>query len=49
LGVKDISKFNYVLLAKWKWKWRLGGEKGAWRNIIDSKWEFEGNEKVYGR
>jgi len=37
LGVKDIRKFNYALLAKWKW--RLGvGEKGVWRNIIESRY-----------
>jgi len=35
LGVKDVRKFNYALLAKWKW--RLGmEEKGEWRNIIKS-------------
>jgi len=37
LGVKDVQKFNYVLLPKWKW--RLGtGEEGAWRDVIESKY-----------
>jgi len=38
LGVKDVQKFNYVLLAKWKW--RLGvEEEDTWRDVIESKYE----------
>jgi len=33
LGVKDIGRFNKVLLAKWMW--RLGVEsKGKWGELL---------------
>jgi len=37
LGIKDISRFNSVLLAKWKW--RLEKEDGGlWRDVLESRY-----------
>ena len=37
LGIKDIRKFNYALMAKWKW--RLKSEaNGKWKDILESKY-----------
>jgi len=37
LGVKDISRFNVALVAKWKW--RYGMEKdGIWKDILESRY-----------
>jgi len=34
---KKPQKFNYALLAKWKW--RLGvGEESVWRDVVESKY-----------
>jgi len=37
LGIKDIRKFNYALMAKWKWR-MMSDEKGKWKDILDSKY-----------
>ena len=37
LGYKDVQKFNFALLAKWKCRLRTG-EEGAWRDVIESKY-----------
>jgi len=37
LGVRDISIFNSILIAKWKW--RLGSEYGGgWKEVIESRY-----------
>jgi len=37
LGIKGIGKFNYALLAKWKW--RLGSvEGGSSRDVLESRY-----------
>ncbi|KAL5137894.1 putative ribonuclease H protein [Glycine soja] len=37
LGIKDITKFNLALLAKWKWNlFHHNGE--LWARILESKW-----------
>ena len=37
LGIKDITKFNLALLAKWKWNlFHHNGE--LWAKILDSKY-----------
>jgi len=37
LGIKDLKRFNYALLGKWKW--RLGKEeRGLWSDILFSKY-----------
>jgi len=38
LGVKDIRKFNGVVLTKWKWRF-VGEEKGLWKNNLVSKYD----------
>jgi len=37
LGIRDIRKFNYALLAKWKWR-SISDDKGRWKEILDSKY-----------
>ncbi|XP_068471476.1 uncharacterized protein [Phaseolus vulgaris] len=37
LGIKDIRKFNYALMAKWKWR-LMSDEKGKWKDIMESKY-----------
>jgi len=38
LGVRDISKFIEVLIAKWKW--RFGVEKkGVWKDLLESRYD----------
>ena len=37
LGIKDIRKFNYALMAKWKWR-LMSDEKGKWKDILESKY-----------
>lgn len=40
LGFKDIRKFNYAMLAKWKW--RIMSEKeGKWKDLLVSKYGTE--------
>jgi len=37
LGIRDIGKFNYALIAKWKW--RLGVEEGGlWKEVLESRY-----------
>jgi len=40
LGVKDIRKFNGVLLAKWNWRF-VGEEKGLWKDNLVSKYGLD--------
>ena len=37
LGIRDIRKFNYALMAKWKWRY-ISNEKGRWKEVLDSKY-----------
>jgi len=37
LGVKDVQKFNYALVAKWKWRLWFG-EVSVWRDVIESRY-----------
>jgi len=37
LGIRDIRKFNYALLAKWRWRF-LTEEKGRWKEMLVSKY-----------
>jgi len=37
LGIKDIRKFNYALMAKWMWRYSFD-EKGRWKEVIESKY-----------
>ncbi|XP_068486393.1 uncharacterized protein [Phaseolus vulgaris] len=37
LGIKDIRKFNYALLAKWRWR-LISEEKGRWKEMLFSKY-----------
>jgi len=37
LGIKDVRKFNYALMAKWKWR-LMSDEKGKWKDILESKY-----------
>jgi len=46
LGIKDIRKFNYALMAKWKWR-LMSDEKGKWKDILESKYMVtSGNSQV---
>jgi len=38
LGLKDIKKFNVVLLAMWRWRF-LSQDKGKWKEVLESKYE----------
>ena len=44
LGIRDIRKFNYALLAKWKWQC-ISEERGRWKEMLDSKYGL-GNNSV---
>ena len=37
LGFRDIRKFNYALLAKWRWR-LISEEKGRWKELLVSKY-----------
>jgi len=37
LGIMDIQKFNYALLAKWRWRF-VSEEKGRWKELLVSKY-----------
>ena len=45
LGIRDISRFNVALLAKWKWRIWLE-EAGAWKDILDSRYGSWRNIRV---
>jgi len=40
LGFRDIRKFNYAFLAKWRWR-LLSEEKGRWKELLDSKYGLD--------
>jgi len=40
LGLRDIRKFNYALLAKWKWHF-ISQEEGRWKETLISKYGLE--------
>jgi len=45
LGIRDIGRFNALLLAKWKW--RIVVEVvGLWKEIIDSRYSSWKDMKV---
>jgi len=37
LGIKNIRKFNFALMAKWKWR-LMSEEEGKWKDILKSKY-----------
>jgi len=37
LGIKDMRKFNFALMAKWKWR-LMNEEEGKWKDILKSKY-----------
>ena len=37
LGIKDIRKLNYALVAKWRWR-LISQEKGKWNEVLLSKY-----------
>ena len=37
MGIRDIQKFNYALLAKWRWR-LVSEEKGMWKDLLISKY-----------
>ncbi|XP_068466531.1 uncharacterized mitochondrial protein AtMg00310-like [Phaseolus vulgaris] len=37
LGIRDIRRFNYALLAKWRWR-IVSEEKGRWKDLLVSKY-----------
>jgi len=38
LGVRDINKFNEVLIEKWKW--RFGVDKnGVWKDLLETRYD----------
>jgi len=37
LGLKDIKKFNFSLLAKWRWR-SIAKDKGKWKEVLQSKY-----------
>ena len=43
LGLKDIRKFNFAILAKWRWRF-MSQERGKWKDVLESKYgaELEG-------
>jgi len=40
LGLKDVRKFNFALLAKWRWRF-ISQDKGKWREVLESKYGVE--------
>jgi len=40
LGFKDIRKFNFALLAKWRWRC-ISQEVGKWKELLFSKYGGE--------
>jgi len=42
LGIRDIRKFNFALMAKWKWRY-ISNEKGRWKEMLESKYGMELN------
>jgi len=40
LGFKDIRKFNFALLTKWRLR-LISQEKGKWKEVIHSKYGAE--------
>jgi len=40
LGIRDIRKFNYALLAKWRWR-LVSDEKGKWKDLMISKYGMD--------
>ena len=36
--IKDIECFNYALLAKWKWRYRLMDE-GLWSKVLNARYD----------
>jgi len=40
LGLRDIRKFNFALLAKWRWRY-ISDEKGRWKEMLDTKYRLE--------
>jgi len=40
LGIKDITKFNYALLAKWRWR-LISEEKGRCKELLVSKYGMD--------
>jgi len=40
LGIIDIRKFNYALLAKWRWR-LISEEKGRWKELLVSKYGMD--------
>ena len=45
LGIKDIRKFNYALMAKWKWR-ISSNDKGRWKEVLESKYGLGTDEMV---
>ena len=46
LGIKDVRKFNYALMAKWKWR-LMSDEKRKWKDILESKYSaISGNDQA---
>jgi len=39
-GIRDIRKFNYALLAKWRWRF-VSEEKGRWKDLLVSKYGMD--------
>ena len=40
LGFKDVRKFNFALLAKWRWRF-MSQERGKWKEVLESKYGAE--------
>ena len=40
LRLKNIKKFNFSLLAKWRWRF-IAQEKGKWKEVLQSKYGVE--------
>ena len=40
LGIRDIRKFNYALMAKWKWQISFN-DKGRWKEVLESKYGLD--------
>ena len=38
LGIRDLNKFNYALLGKWRWN-LFNYQKELWARVLDSKYE----------
>jgi len=37
LGIRDLNKFNYALLGKWRWN-LFNYQKELWARVLDSKY-----------